>query len=102
VREQTEGLYWSRGRGSMLDADTAVDTMRITRRGSERVFDYAFGLAQRRRARGGPGKVTCVDKAGVLRSFAFSHGIFRERAREFAALPSDTAHNDTIATILVT
>jgi 3-isopropylmalate dehydrogenase len=101
VREQTEGLYWSRGRGSMLDADTAVDTMRITRRGSERVFDYAFGLAARRRARGRPGKVTCVDKAGVLRSFAFSHGIFLERARGFAHLTADTANIDAMALNLV-
>jgi 3-isopropylmalate dehydrogenase len=101
VREQTEGLYWSRGRGSMLDADTAVDTMRITRRGSERVFDYAFGLAERRRARGRPGKVSCVDKAGVLRSFAFSHGIFLERARRFAHLPADTVNIDAMALNLV-
>src|SRR5262245_4186385 len=33
LREQTEGLYWSRGRGTMPDADTAIDTMRITRHG---------------------------------------------------------------------
>ena len=101
VREQTEGLYWSRGRGSMLDADTAIDTMRITRRGSERVFDYAFGLADRRRKRGRPGKVTCVDKSGVLRSFAFSHRIFLERARAFASLPADTVNIDAMALNLV-
>ncbi len=101
VREQTEGLYWSRGRGSMPDSDTAVDTLRITRRGSERVFDYAFGLAARRRARGRPGKVTCVDKAGVLRSFAFSHGIFLERAGAFSAVTADTANIDAMALNLV-
>ena len=101
VREQTEGLYWSRGRGSMLDPDTAIDTMRITRRGSKRVFDYAFGLAARRRERGRPGKVTCVDKAGVLRSFAFSHGIFLERARAFASLPAETANIDVRSSFLV-
>jgi len=101
VREQTEGLYWSRGRGTMLDADTAVDTMRITRQGSQRVFDYAFGLAARRRARGRPGKVTCVDKAGVLRSFAFSHRIFLERAGAFADLSADTVNIDAMALNLV-
>jgi 3-isopropylmalate dehydrogenase len=101
VREQTEGLYWSRGRGSMLDADTAVDTMRITRQGSQRVFDYAFGLAARRRKRGRPGKVTCVDKAGVLRSFAFSHRIFLERAGAFAGLSADTVNIDAMALNLV-
>jgi 3-isopropylmalate dehydrogenase len=97
LREQTEGLYWSRGRGTMLDADTAIDTMRITRRGSERVFDYAFHLAERRKQHGRPGRVTCVDKAGVLRSFAFSHGIFGERAKRFSHLASDTCNIDAMA-----
>jgi 3-isopropylmalate dehydrogenase len=101
VREQTEGLYWSRGRGTMLDADTAVDTLRITRAGSERVFDYAFALARRRRERGRPGKVTCVDKAGVLRAFAFSHEIFLERARAAAPLTTETANIDAMALNLV-
>jgi 3-isopropylmalate dehydrogenase len=101
VREQTEGLYWSRGRGTQVDADTAVDTMRITRRGSERVFDYAFKLAKRRQQRGRPGKVTCVDKAGVLRAFAFSHRIFMERAQAFGPLPSETANIDAMALNLV-
>ena len=101
LREQTEGLYWSRGRGTMPDADTAVDTMRITRRGSERIFDYAFELAQRRRAQGRPGRVTCVDKAGVLRSFAFSHGIFGERAARFPDLAADTVNIDAMALNLV-
>ena len=63
LREQTEGLYYSRGRGVMQDANTALDTMRITRAGCERVFDYAFRLAAQRRKRGRPGDVTCVDKA---------------------------------------
>jgi 3-isopropylmalate dehydrogenase len=97
LREQTEGLYWSRGRGTMLDPDTAIDTMRITRHGSERVFDYAFRLAERRKQQGRPGKVTCVDKAGVLRSFAFSHEIFGERAKLFSHLASETCNIDAMA-----
>jgi 3-isopropylmalate dehydrogenase len=101
LREQTEGLYWSRGRGAMLDPDTAVDTLRITRQGSERVFDYAFRLAQRRRLQGRPGKVTCVDKAGVLRAFAFSHGIFKERAARFPGLTAETANIDAMALNMV-
>jgi 3-isopropylmalate dehydrogenase len=101
VREQTEGLYWSRGRGTMLDANTAIDTMRITRKGSERVFDYAFALARRRKQRGQPGKVTCVDKSGVLRAFAFSHGIFWERAQANAPLDAESANIDAMALNLV-
>ncbi len=58
----------------------AQDTMVITRRGSERVHDFSFRLAQRRKARGRPGRVTCVDKANVFRSMAFFRKIFDERA----------------------
>jgi 3-isopropylmalate dehydrogenase len=101
LREQTEGLYWSRGRGVMQDADTAVDTMRITRRGSQRVFDYAFRLAQRRRESGRAGKVTCVDKAGVLLSQAFFHGVFAERAKQHPHLGAEFCNIDAMALNLV-
>ena len=97
LREQTEGLYYSRGRGVMQNADTALDTMRITRSGCERVFDYAFELASQRRKRGRPGKVTCVDKAGVLKSYAFMRGIFQERAGTFPDIQSDCANIDATA-----
>jgi 3-isopropylmalate dehydrogenase len=97
LREQTEGLYFSRGRGVMEDADTALDTMRITRSGCERVFDYAFGLAGRRRARGRPGHVTCVDKAGVLKSYAFMRRVFEERSGNFPGFKSDCANIDATA-----
>ena len=97
LREQTEGLYYSRGRGVMQDADTALDTMRITRPGCERVFDYAFRLAAQRRKRGRPGNVTCVDKAGVLKSYAFMRRIFEERAGNFPGFKSDCANIDATA-----
>ena len=97
LREQTEGLYYSRGRGVMQDAVTALDTMRITRAGCERVFDYAFDLARQRRQRGRPGNVTCVDKAGVLKSYAFMRQVFTERAEKFADFRSDCANIDATA-----
>ncbi|MEO8158617.1 MAG: isocitrate/isopropylmalate family dehydrogenase [Betaproteobacteria bacterium] len=97
LREQTEGLYYSRGRGVMQDANTALDTMRITRAGCERVFDHAFRLAAQRRKRGRPGNVTCVDKAGVLKSYAFMRRIFEERARHFSQFKADCANIDATA-----
>jgi 3-isopropylmalate dehydrogenase len=97
LREQTEGLYYSRGRGIMQDAGTALDTMRITRAGCERVFDYAFDLARQRRKRGRPGHVTCVDKAGVLRSYAFMRQVFTERSAKFPGFTSDCANIDATA-----
>ena len=46
VRESTEGLFASRGKGVIEDDREARDTMVITRRGSERVHDFAFRLAR--------------------------------------------------------
>ena len=97
LREQTEGLYYSRGRGVMPDADTALDTLRITRSGCERVFDYAFRLAAQRRKRGRPGNVTCVDKAGVLKSYAFMRRVFEERSAKFPGCRADCANIDATA-----
>ena len=97
LREQTEGLYWSRGRGVMQDPDTALDTMRITRAGSERVFDYAFRLARARRARGRPGKVKCVGKSGVLLSQAFMHRVFSDVGSRQADVRSDYCNIDAMA-----
>ncbi len=54
VRESTEGLFASRGKGTVAADDSeARDTLVITRRGSERVHDFAFRLAARRKERGG-------------------------------------------------
>ena len=72
--------------------------MVITRAGSERVHDFAFRLARRRKARGRPGRVTCVDKANVFRSMAFFRKVFDERA---ARLPDiEARHHYVDATAL--
>ena len=98
VRESTEGLFASRGKG-VIEADReARDTMVITRRGSERVHDFAFKLAQRRKLRGRPGRVTCVDKANVFVSMAFFRKIFDERAAAFPDI--EARHNYIDATAL--
>ena len=98
VRESTEGLFASRGKGTIENDDVAKDTMVITRRGSERVHDFSFRLAQRRKARGRPGRVTCVDKANVFRSMAFFRKIFDERALRFPDI--EARHNYIDATAL--
>ena len=100
LREQTEGLYHSRGKG-VIDGAAARDTMLITRSGCERIFDYAFGLARRRRDRGRPGKVVCVDKAGVLRSLAFLRQVFLARAAAHPDIGSECANVDATALNLV-
>ena len=79
VRENTEGLFYSRGRG-VLEADAACDTMRITRHGTSRVVDFALELARQRKAQGRPGRLTNIDKANVFTSMAFWRSVFVERA----------------------
>lgn len=98
VRESTEGLFASRGKGTITNDEEARDTMVITRHGSARVHDFAFRLARRRKARGSPGRVTCVDKANVFRSMAFFRKIFDERARLFPDI--EARHNYIDATAL--
>jgi 3-isopropylmalate dehydrogenase len=98
IRESTEGLFASRGKGTIENDAEARDTMVITRRGSERVHDFSFRLAQRRKQRGRPGQVTCVDKANVFRSMAFFRKIFDERALAFPE--NDARHHYIDATAL--
>ncbi len=101
VRESTEGLFASRGRGTIDNDAEARDTMVITRRGCERLHDFAFRLAQRRKARGRPGHVTCVDKANVFRSMAFFRKIFDERARGFPGIEARHHYIDATALDLI-
>ena len=97
IRESTEGLFSARGKTRFEDDRAAHDTMTITRGASERLFDFAFDLARRRKARGAPGRVTCVDKANVLGSFVFFREIFAERAAQNPDIEADYAYVDATA-----
>ncbi|MBM3645549.1 MAG: isocitrate/isopropylmalate dehydrogenase family protein [Alphaproteobacteria bacterium] len=101
LRESTEGMFASRGRGEVIDDREARDTQVITRDVSERLFDFAFRLAESRRGRGGKAIVTCVDKANVFRSFAFFRKIFDERARAFPSIAARHHYVDACALDLV-
>ncbi|MDH5535974.1 MAG: isocitrate/isopropylmalate dehydrogenase family protein [Betaproteobacteria bacterium] len=101
VREQTEGLFFERGRTAIKDDSEARDALVITRARSERVFDFAFRLAERRKSDGRPGKVTCVDKANVLGSMAFFRRVFEQRAACFPQIAAETAYVDATALNLV-
>jgi 3-isopropylmalate dehydrogenase len=80
IRESTEGLFASRGKGVLTGDQEARDTMVITRKGSQRVHEFSFRLAERRRARRGKASVTCVDKSNVFVSMAFMRKVFDEVA----------------------
>jgi 3-isopropylmalate dehydrogenase len=101
VRESTEGLFASRGRGEVEGDEVARDTMVITRHTSERLFDHAFRLARRRKERGSSGRLTCVDKANVFASMAFFRKIFDERAALHPDVTADHWYVDAMALELV-
>ncbi|KAA3630645.1 MAG: isocitrate/isopropylmalate dehydrogenase family protein, partial [Proteobacteria bacterium] len=104
LRESTEGLFYSaavHGRSETIGDEEVRDTLRITRDTTEKLHDFAFALARKRRRRGGRGLVTCVDKANVFRSMAFFRRIFRERARKYPDIETGFNYVDAQALDLV-
>jgi 3-isopropylmalate dehydrogenase len=97
VRESTEGLFASRGKGVVEEDREARDTMVITRRGSERVHEFSFRLAARRPRR----SITCVDKANVFASMAFFRRVFDEVAQRHPAVKARHHYIDATALDLV-
>ncbi|PSC03830.1 3-isopropylmalate dehydrogenase [Alsobacter soli] len=100
IRESTEGLFTSRGKGEVTP-DYVRETWEITRAGSERLFDFALQLGRRRKAKGSPGSVACVDKSGVFRAFAFFRQIFFERAKAFPDIDARAFNVDATALDLI-
>ena len=104
LRESTEGLFFTaaaNGGGEMIGDEEARDTLRITRPTTEKLHDFAFKLAQKRKARGGKGLVTCVDKANVFVSMAFFRKIFDERRTAFPDIEYGYNYVDAMALDLV-
>ncbi|WP_086931729.1 isocitrate/isopropylmalate dehydrogenase family protein [Agarilytica rhodophyticola] len=96
IRESTEGLFAARNTGVVERDEVALDTMKITRATSERLFDFSFRLAQRRKSQGKTGRLTCVDKANVISGFAFFRKIFDERAVSFPDIATDYSYVDAM------
>ncbi len=98
VRENTEGLYASRGAGVNLRGEVVTDTLVMTRKGVERVARFAFELARRRGGapRDGRRRVTVCDKANILRSYAFFRAVCAEVAADYADVEIDYAYADAI------
>ena len=104
IRESTEGLFYSaavHGR-SKFEGDQAVEeTLRITRSTTEKLHRFAFRLAEKRRARGHRGTVTCVDKANVFSALAFFRKIFDEVKSEFPETETGYQYVDAMALELI-
>ena len=103
VRENTEGLYLSRGIG-LVTPHAATDTLLLTAHGCERIARFAFQTAlkkQRGAPEDGRKRVTLVDKSNVLRSFAFFRRIFLDVAQEFPEVAAECLYVDSAAAALV-
>jgi 3-isopropylmalate dehydrogenase len=102
VRESTEGLFASRGKGKLVDDTEATDTMRITRPVTERVSRFSFALAERRaRRRQRKGSVTIIDKSNVFVSFAFMRKVFFEIAAKYPEIDANQHSVDATALDLI-
>jgi isocitrate/isopropylmalate dehydrogenase len=120
IRENSEGMYPGR-EGELTDlvrfmpdlTDRTGRTLKeygegrfavkvATPGGAERIARFACDLARKRKARGRPGKVTCVTKSNVLRR---TDGLYQETAeravREAGDLQFEHFHVDDAARRLV-
>jgi isocitrate/isopropylmalate dehydrogenase len=102
VRENTEGVYFSRGQGEVTQ-EGVRDIISITRAGTERIVRFAFELARRR-----PGapqdsvkRVTCIDKSNVLRGFALFRQVFLEIGEYYPDIEKCCLYADAAAQALV-
>lgn len=101
LRESTEGLFASVGKGEVIDDREAREQLVITRSVTERLTDQAIGLARGRKANGSKGLVTCVDKANVFAAYAFFRKVFDERMDLATDLDRSHAYVDAAALDLV-
>jgi 3-isopropylmalate dehydrogenase len=101
-RENTEGLFASRGGGARVGDTLAVDSLVITRAGTERIVRRAFEWCLRRSGAPADGvrRVTCVDKANMFRSYALFRQVFQEVAREHPRVEAECAYVDAMSMYL--
>ena len=100
IRESTEGLFASMGKG-VVTQDEARETLVVTRNKTERLFDFSLRLAERRKMRGKPGRLTLVDKANVFKAFNWQRDIFAERKAKFPDVKTDLLYVDACAAMMV-
>ena len=116
VRENSEGIYPGR-EGELADLARVMPDLRdrsgrtvkeygegnfavkvVTTAGVERVARFACRLARARKAKGKPGKVTCVTKSNVLRrTDGLFHEITERVVREAGDLTFEHFHVDDAA-----
>src|SRR5436309_2354821 len=87
--------------GLKLRFSEAPETLLITRKTSQRLFEFSFRLAQRRKERGGRGLLTCVDKANAFKAYAFFRRLFDECAARHPSVATERLYVDACSAMLV-
>jgi 3-isopropylmalate dehydrogenase len=92
VRENTEDAYVQKPEFENQGTadEVACQTMRYTRRGTERIIRHAFELAQRRERR----ELLLIDKANAVRAQDIYTRVFAEVATEYPDVKTDHAYID--------
>lgn len=103
VRENTEGLYAARAGGNIVRDQVATDTLVVTREGVERIAHMAARIALTRDGAPNDGKrrVTVVDKANVLRSYAFFRKVALEVLQGYPEIQTECVLIDAMTTFMV-
>ena len=105
VRENVEGEYSSIG-GRIYDGtehEAAYQQAVFTRRGCDRIMDYAFEVAARRRAQGKGGKVTSATKSnGIVHTMPFWDERFEAAKGRHPGVETDQFHIDILCARFVT
>lgn len=89
VRENTEGLYMGLEHFLTKEKDVAESLAVVTRKGSERIVEYAFKYARDN----GRKKVTLCHKANILK---YTSGLFLDVGREVAERYPDIEFDEKI------
>jgi len=102
IRESTEGLF-AFPRGHELDNEEYPhNLLRISKTICDKLFDYAFRLAERRKAQGiGKNLVTHIDKANVLSSQYKARQWFYDIAKKYPNVNAAHQYVDFTALDLV-
>lgn len=101
VRESTEGIFSFPRNHEKDTEEEAFNLIKISKATSEKLFDYSFKLAQRRKSAGGMGKVTCIDKANVLSSMYFFRKQFDNVKKNYKDIETDYMYVDAAALNMV-
>ena len=100
IRENTEGEYGDIG-GTFRENDSngiAIQTNVFSRRGTERIMNYAFKIAEQKK-----GFVTSVTKSNALKhSMVFWDKIFEEVSRKHPNIKTQSVFADAMAMFMIT